>query len=125
MISKSIAAVLLASATMLGASAAHAGGHVSWSIGINAPVVGAVIGNAPYYGAAPVYVPGPSVYVAPVPVYEALPAPVYYPEVRYYRPQPVVYPYRWHRDWREDRRHDGDRRHGDRYDGDRHDGGRH
>ena len=128
---KSIATALVASATMLGTGAAHAGGHVAWSIGISAPVVGAVIGNAPYpyYDAAPVYAPAPPVYVAPVPFYDALPQPVYepyYPRARYDVPAPVVYPYyRWHREWRGDERHERDGRGWDRHDGDRHDSDRH
>jgi hypothetical protein len=120
MIVKPIATALLATATMLGTGAAHAGGHVSWSIGISAPLVGAVIGNAPYYAPAPVYVPAPPVYVAPRPVYVA-PAPVYYPPVRDYRADPVIYTYpRWQREWREDRHHHDYRRDDHRRDDHRH-----
>lgn len=63
--------------------------HVSWSIGINAPIapgvqIGTVIGGGrPVVGVgiAPVYAPAPAVY-APPPVY--VPPPVY-------APAPVVY----------------------------------
>ena len=116
---KSLATALVASTALLGTGVAHAGGHVSWSIGIGVPVVGAVVGSAPYYAGAPVYVEPAPLYVEPAPVYVE-PAPVYAAPVPayygYYRPAPVVYPYhRWHREWRE-------RRDWDRHD---HDGHRH
>jgi hypothetical protein len=86
---KSIVLASVASAALLGAGAASAHG-VSWSVGINVPIVAPVYG--PAYG-APVYVPAP-VYAAPV--YAPVPVYVgggYYPRYRgYYRP--VVYPYR-------------------------------
>jgi len=79
---KSVVLALVTSTAALGATSAHAGG-VSWSVGINTPVVGTVISNGPAY-----YGPGYGVY-APVPVYA--PAPVYVaPPVAYY-PAPVVY----------------------------------
>lgn len=110
--------VILALATagaVLGSASAHAGGHVSWSVGINLPPVGVVVG-APAYPAYPVYAPAP-VYVEPAPVYAPVyePAPVYYrpapvvygppayyyPRHRaYYRPVPVAAPYPYHRHWR-------------------------
>jgi hypothetical protein len=79
---KSVVLALVTSTAALGATSAHAGG-VSWSVGINTPVVGTVISNRPAS-----YGPGYGVY-APVPVYA--PAPVYVaPPVAYY-PAPVVY----------------------------------
>ena len=149
---KSLIAALVAAATTLGAGAAHAGGNVFWSIGINLPPVGTVISNAPVYGPAPVFVPAP-VLVAP-PMY--VPAPVFYapPPVVYYRPVtrvvysapvyvgrpvPVAYGYAYGGGWG-DRDHDGVPNRWDRHDGhghwdrdhdgvpnryDRHDGRRH
>lgn len=116
---KSLVLALVTGAAVLGSSTAHAGGNVSWSIGINTPVVGTVISNAPaYYAPVPVYAPAP-VYVeappvyAPVPVaaYRPAPAPVYYPRQRvYYEPVPVVYE-RHYPGWRHghhmDHRRDG------------------
>ncbi len=109
-----VLALATAAGTLVG-GAAHAGGHVSWSVGINVPVVGAVISNAPvYYGRAyqpvyepayePVYAPQP-VYVPAPPVYRVPPPVAYYPAPvvsRYYRPVPVVYGYSrgWHHDHR-------------------------
>jgi len=81
---KSIILALAAAGTVLCSANANAGGgHVSWSVGINAPAVGAVISNGPVYGYGyPVY--------ETYPVYA--PAPVYYqPAPVYYRPAPVVY----------------------------------
>ena len=81
-----VLAVIAASATMLGATAAHAGTH--WSVGINVPVAGIVVSNgggyyvqepAPFY-----YVPAPEVRYAPVPRYVA-PEP-YYEDPRAYAP---------------------------------------
>ncbi|HEY9238053.1 MAG TPA: hypothetical protein VIP10_04355, partial [Burkholderiaceae bacterium] len=90
---KSALFALVAGTAALGATSAHAGG-VSWSIGINAPVLGAVISNAPDYydgpgygygyGSAPVY--------APAPYYRPAPRVIYEPRPIYYRPAPVVYP---------------------------------
>jgi hypothetical protein len=110
---KSIVLAFATIAATLGAGAAHAGG-VSWSIGINTPVVGTVITNAPRYGhvyAAPYPVYAPVPVYAPAPVYVPAPPVVYYPRNVYYRPVPVVYPYR-HPGW--GRGHDGrwDGRHG-------------
>ena len=101
MLSKSVASALVAIASTLGAGAAHAGGHVSWSIGISTPVVGTVVTNAPgyyepapVYAPVPVYAPAPPFYVSgPVPVYRAAPRVAYYPRHdAYYRPVPVAYP---------------------------------
>lgn len=127
---------LATSATLLCAGAAHAGGNVFWSIGLNLPNVVTVVSNQPepFYAPEPVYVPQ-RVY-APEPVYVPqrvyVPAPVYFepPQVvyrpvppayygpatiAYVRPMPGLvrpYPY-WvkhhghdRRDWRESRRDD-------------------
>jgi len=96
-------AVMAAGAVIsLAATPALAGG-VSWSVGINAPIVpgvslgtvisgghgGVMVAQAPIYGPAPVvYAPAP-IYSPPQVVY-ARPAPVYGPPV-VYAPQPVVY----------------------------------
>ena len=87
-----IAAVALA----LGAAAsAHAGGHVYWSIGINAPIdpygttIGTTISNGPTYRAAPVYVQPAPIYYPPAPVVYAPPVYVQ-PRPVYVQPQPVV-----------------------------------
>jgi hypothetical protein len=106
---KSIVVALAAIGGTLGAGVAHAGG-VSWSVGVNVPFVGAVVGNAPGYRSyyqpayvAPVYAPAPAAYYAPgyapAPVYVS--APAYYPPgyyAGYYRARPIVYPYR-HAGW--------------------------
>lgn len=87
---KSIILALAAAGTVLCSASANAGGHVSWSVGINAPAVGAVISSGPVYGYGyPAYEAYPA-YPAAYPVYA--PAPVYYqPAPVYYRPAPVVY----------------------------------
>lgn len=97
---KSIMLALAAAGTLLCSANANAGGHVSWSVGINVPVVGAVVGSGPAYGypaygypvyesypAYPAYAPAPG-YVQPAPVYYR-PAPVIY--------GPPAYHYRHHR----------------------------
>lgn len=101
MMIKSAFLALAASAATLAAGGAHAGG-VSWSIGINTPVLGTVISNAPayspaygaVYAPAPVYVPAPVRY-APVPAYPVAPPAAYYAapvaSVVYAAPAPVVY----------------------------------
>lgn len=131
---------LAAAALALTAGPAQAGGHVNWSIGINLPLVGALISNglpyrvdaapvyssgygpqyAPAYGAA--WVPAP-VYAPPLVVYRAAP-PVFYPRpLAYggYVPPPIAYGVpagRWHdgRGWR-DGRADGRDPRGDSRDG--------
>lgn len=114
---KSALFALVTGAAALGATSAHAGG-VSWSIGINAPVFGAVVSTAPdYYYDGPQYAPAP-VY-APAPYYRAAPRVIYEPRPIYYRPAPVarvVYP-RYH-GGRDGSRWDQRRDHGGR--GDRH-----
>jgi hypothetical protein len=114
---KSAFLALVTSAAMLGAGSAHARGGVSWSIGINTPVVGTVISNAPAYGYGPVYAPvyaAEPVYAPPVPVYRAAPwVGGYYPRPIYYRSVPVVYPRYYYPGWR----HGYGRDHHGRWDG--------
>ena len=96
---KSLVLALVAATATLGAGVAQA--RVAWAIDINAPVVGAVISNAPVYA--------PRRFYAPVPVYAAAP-PVAYdaqPDV-YYRLVPEGYPH-YRAGWRHD--HDRDRGH--------------
>ncbi|WP_298923232.1 hypothetical protein [uncultured Ramlibacter sp.] len=78
---KAAAAGAVALAALLAGTAAHAGGGVSWSVGVHA-APGVVFGatNAPVY-AAPVY--QPNYYVQAVPNY--VPPPILYVP-------PVVYP---------------------------------
>jgi len=88
---KTIILALATSGALLCSANAEARGHVSWSIGINAPVVGAVVSGGPAYGygypvyeSYPVYAPAPY-YVQPAPVYYG-PGPVVYgPPAYYYR----------------------------------------
>lgn len=86
---KPLLLALLAAASTLASLPAHAGGHVQWSVGINAPIgyggtVATVVSNGPVYAAAPVYyAPAPVVY-APPPVVVSSPV-VYAPAA------PVVY----------------------------------
>jgi hypothetical protein len=111
---RSILAATVATAALLGATAAHAGTH--WSIGINVPLPGVVVSNGGYYAdPAPVY------YAPPPPVY--VPAPRYVEREVYYAPPPpprVVYQTSYERRW-DDRRWDDRRGHGwdrnDRRDG--------
>ena len=100
---------LAAVATAFVATAAHAGGQVYWSIGVNAPPLSTVISNGPVYGSgyggsygggygggygagygpgpavtyvpAPVYVPAPPLW-RPPPVYQVVPRVVYLPPVQ-------------------------------------------
>jgi len=89
---RSLAIAAAAAATLLTATAAHAGG-VNWSVGISLPPVATVVSNgpayhpAPYYG-APAYYPEPVYYSAPA--YSYYPAPVYYAP-RVYAPRPRVW----------------------------------
>jgi hypothetical protein len=95
--SKSLVLALVAAAAVLTTGAAQAHG-VSWSIGIDTPVIGTVISNAPAYPAYPVY-PAYRAAYAPVPqvVY---PAPVIYQQSPgYYRAAPVVVEERYHPRW--------------------------
>lgn len=118
-------AATLATVSLLGAGAAHAGTH--WSIGINLPPVGVVVADTPRY-----------VVREPVPVYYAPPPVVYAPpryverEVYYAPPPPrIVYETayrerRWEPRWddRWDRHHDRWHDRHDRWDGDRGEGPR-
>ena len=92
--SRPLILALAATATLLCAGAAQAGG-VQWSIGINVPAVTTVISNAPVYYRAPPQVvyqqPAPVYYEEPAPVYYEPPQVVYRPVPRYYAPAPVVY----------------------------------
>ena len=94
---KSLVLAAVTAASALGAGSAQAG--VSWSIGINTPMVGTVVAGGPGYAD---YGPGYGygrVY-APVPVYRVVAPPVaYYPAPVYYQPVPVVYP-RYYPAWR-------------------------
>ena len=102
---KSIMLALAAAGTLMCAANANAGGHVSWSIGINAPAVGAVVSSGPVYGYGyPVYAPAPVYYQAPPVYYRPAPVvygpPAYYYHQRHhrhaYRPVPVApYPREW------------------------------
>ena len=82
-----LAAVLAAAAFSLPAQA-----HVSWSLGISAPIApGVAIGigaGRPFAGA---YIAPAPVYYEPAPVYYGPPPPVYYAPPRVYAPAPVVY----------------------------------
>ncbi|MEF7616213.1 hypothetical protein V4F39_20025 [Aquincola sp. MAHUQ-54] len=96
MIRRAHLAALLALAGGLFASVAHAG-KVYWSVGIQAPMVGTVISNAPAYPApvyAPVYGPAYGAVYAPAPVIYVPP-----PVVRYRPPPQYVVPYPAHRHW--------------------------
>jgi len=100
---RSIIATTVATAALLGATAAQAGTHWSVGIGINVPPVGVVVDSPRYVEPAPVY------YAPPPPVY--VPAPRYYaPRDVYYAPAPrVVYDVSYR-----DRRWDDGRRYGRR-----------
>lgn len=120
---KSVVLALATAAAALGATSAHAGG-VSWSIGINTPVIGTLISNAPVYyepAYAPAYAPAavyaPVPVYAPAPVYRAVPRGAYYPPTVVYAPVPVVYPRFYPRvgaGWRHHRDHDRRDDHGRR-----------
>jgi hypothetical protein len=80
-----------AAAAALFAGTAHAD-RIYWSVGINSPVVGTVISNAPVYVQPPVvYAPPPQVFYQPAPVYHAPPRVVYQPPQVVYQPQVMVY----------------------------------
>lgn len=111
----------------LGATSAHAGVH--WSIGINVPVVGAVVSGGPGYGQGyyePAYYqreyePGYARVYAPPPVYVPAPRVDYYPPQVIYRPVPVAYPRYYTNEpprWRHDH---GRARWEERYRDERHD----
>ena len=80
MLKKIAVAMVAAGGLMVAAAPAHAGGHVSLSLGVGLPAVG-------YGYAAPAYYGPPAVAYAPAPVYA--PAPYYgvgYYGPRYYGP---------------------------------------
>lgn len=123
--SRFVAAIAFAAALGGAASAAHAGGNVQFSIGVQLPAAPVYVHAPPMYGApmygAPVYVQPAPVYVQPRPIY-VQPRPVYVqPRPVYVQPPPVyVSPPRYvygdrrawqHRHWQHDRddRHDGHR----------------
>ena len=116
---------LAAVATAFVATAAHAGGQVYWSIGVNAPPLSTVISNGPVYGSGyggsygggygggynggygggygAGYGPGPAVTYVPAPVYVPAPPlwrppPVYQvvPRVVYLPPVQIGYGGRWY-----------------------------
>ena len=105
----------LAAVAALFTGAAHAD-KVYWSLGINAPVVGTVISNAPpvYMGQPQVvYMPQPQViYQRPQPVYVAPPQVVYQPPV-------VVYGQGGRRGYRDSHHDHHHRRRGEHWGGDR------
>jgi hypothetical protein len=131
---KPLIAALATAATLLAAGAAHAGGNVQWSVGIDLPNVATVISNFPLpplprvvvqqapviYAPAPVvYAPAPVVYEpAPRVVYQR-PVVVYQEPVVVYRPVPVYHGRYWDRG---DRDGDGIPNRYDQYDNRRHGG---
>jgi hypothetical protein len=89
-----------AAATVLAAGAAHAGGRVDWSIGINVPPIAAVVSAPAYYPARAYYSP------APYPVETYYPSRVVYaPRPRFWVPPLPPLPrfgFGWHREgWRD------------------------
>ena len=123
---KSIAAAVVVIAAGLGASAAQAG-NVSWSIGIDVPVIGAVVSNlpgyapiyAPVYAPVPVYVPDSDFYVREPdyiqgpPVYRGETPRVYYshyPQYGQYRQYEQYVPYSHHAPYPRTRTYDGPHR---------------
>lgn len=87
---KKIAVAVVAAGGLMAATApAHAGGHVSVSLGIGLPFVGGYVGPPPaYYGPPAVYAPAPVYYGAPA--YYGPPRSYYAPRV-VYRPAPRYY----------------------------------
>jgi hypothetical protein len=103
---KPLIAALATAATLMAAGAAHAGGNVQWSVGIDLPNVATVISNFPLpplprvvvQQAPVVYAPAPVVYEpAPRVVYQR-PVVVHQPPVVVYRPVPVYQGRNWDRD---------------------------
>ena len=84
---RSLILAAAAAATLFTATAANAGGHVNWSVGINLPPVATVVSSPGYY-------PAPAYYGAPA----YYPEPVYYSAPSYY-PAPVVYAPRVYAPW--------------------------
>jgi len=108
-----------AAALVLAAGAVQAG-NVSWSVGIQAPVVGAMITSGPVvYGPAPVvYTHPPLITYQPVPVYYGQPQPVYGHRHGSYR-QPVRVVRHGHHGsgWKAQGRHGHGKAHGHRHGG--------
>ena len=118
---KPLIAALATAATLLAAGAAHAGGNVQWSVGVNLPNVATVVSNFPFpplptvvIQQAPVYAPPPVVYQPEPRVVYQRPVVVYQEPVVEYRPVPVYYGRHWDRDG------DGIPNRYDRYDNRRH-----
>jgi hypothetical protein len=108
---KKLVALAIAAASGLLSTGAAVAGDVYWSVGISAPVVGAVVSNAPHrHHGPPVYYGPPAVVYHTAPVYVA-PRPIYY------APAPVIVAPRHHhrQGWRHGHghgsRHDHGRRH--------------
>lgn len=112
----------LAAATVLAAGAAHAGGNVQWSVGVNLPNVATVISNFPFPPIPTVVIQQAPVYAPPPVVYQPEPRVVYQPEPRVvyqrpvvvyqepvvvYQPVPVSYGRHWDRHDRYDNRQHG------------------
>lgn len=103
MIKKIAVALAAVGGLLVAAAPAHAGGHVSWSVGVGLPVGGYAYAPPPaYYGPpAPVYVAPPVVYT-PAPVYYGGyygPRPYYAPRV-VYRPRGYWYGHDGRGEWR-------------------------
>jgi hypothetical protein len=106
---RTLVLALAAAATLLGATTAAQAARVDWSVGINVPPVGAVVG--PAYGYPVGYAPRPR-YVEPAPIYVQPPV-VYAPRPRIWLPPLPPLPGlaffghdRWHRDdWHHDDGH--------------------
>ena len=99
---KSLVLAAVTAAGALGTGSANAG--VSWSIGINTPVVGTVVSGGPGHYGRGYDRPGYASVYAPAPVYRVAPPVAYYPAPVYYRPAPVFYP-RYYRGWHGHYRH--------------------
>ncbi len=91
MMKKIAVALVAAGGLMVAAAPAHAGGHVSLSLGVGLPVGGYVAPPA-YYGPPAVAYSAPPVVYAPAPYYDAYYGPRYYGP-RYYGPRVVYRPY--------------------------------
>ncbi len=105
---KKLIALVFTTAAGLMSTGAAVASDVYWSIGISAPVVGAVVSNAPqrHYG-PPAYYGPPAVVYQTAPVYVA-------PQPIYYAPAPVIVVPRHHRrhGWDQGKRHDARHDHG-------------
>ncbi len=110
MMKKIAVAMVAAGGLLVAAAPAHAGGHVSLSLGVGLPGIGIGYAAPAYYGPPPVaYAPAPVYAPAYAPVYAPAPyyggpgyyAPGYYGPRVVYRPGPYYHGYRgyggWHR----------------------------